>query len=464
VAVTSTPEQLYRLKVGERIYENLSVAVIIKNIRSGKLKPEHLIARSGSESWKALEKVPQLARYFAEAEAARAAVPVEPAPAPQPKPRYFEILRGNEKGGPFTRQQITEQIKRGELLESHRIRPVGSPEWSMAGDLDDLRRHFDMRRQLVREKGFAGASRDTGTPFYIDLGAPFIYYGNMRFLINLIAILLFYALAFLIVVPIVSGPLMLLAGLYVYSYYFRVVGSTATGNNKFPEFSDLADIGSGLIRPSVQFLLTTIVSTLPLAAYIVGYRLASLDPGSKLQYVQVIYSVPWAILLMAVPTGFRSVPTMTMPALDGSGKEITIMEHVIPTAWAGLGSDPLVWLFLIFWFLYVPIALMRQAAYGEFMPTFNLPAVFISIARAFGPYMALLAFLLLIDLFAGAILFTLVFIVGLATLGPAGEGAMTVLGVPFQLAMQALGICATFLKMYFIGRFVFQYSDKMGWH
>jgi hypothetical protein len=458
VVADSTPAQLYRLRVGGKIYEDLSVAVVIKNIRSGKLRPEHEIARAGSENWMALGRVPQLERYFADVKPA----PPEPAPEPQPKPRYFEILRGTERGGPFTRPQIAEQIRRGDLLESHRIRPAGSTEWWMAGDLDDLRRYFDLRRQLVREKGLAGAAGDTGTPFYIDLGAPFIYYGNLRFLFNLIAILLFYAIAFFALVPIISGPLIVLTGLYVYSYYFRVVGTTSTGNQKFPEFSDFSDIGAGLVRPAVQFLLATVVSTLPLVIYVVGFRLAPFDLYFRLPYIKAIYTIPWAILLMPVPTGFKTT-ALTMPTIDGSGSQITIMEHVTPMGMAGLGGDLLVWLFLLFWFIYIPIALMRQAAYGEFMPTFNLPAVFISIARTLGPYMALLAFLLLIDLFAGAIMFTLVFIVGLSTLGPAGQGVISVLGMPFQLSLQALGICATFLKMYFIGRYVFQYSDKMGW-
>jgi len=446
--------------VGERIYEDLSVAVIIKNIRSGKLKPEHEIARAGSESWMELGKVPQLEKYFIETAAALAATP-EPVHAPQPKPRYFDVLRGKDIGGPFTRQQVAAQISRGELTATDRVRPHGSEYWQMAGDTEDLRRYFDLRRNQVREKGFLPGGGDTGAAFYKDLGVPFIYYGNLRFLFNLIAILLFFGIAYFIQIPIVAGPLTILTSLYLYSYYFRVVGNASTGGKTFPEFSDISDLSGGLIRPAVQFFLTTLVSTLPLVLYLVVFKLGPFDFYFKLPYIQVIYSIPWAILLMPAPAGYETIP-LNMPT--PTGEEVTIMEQVIPTSMAGLGSDPLIWIFLLLWFLYVPIALMRQAAYGEFMPTFNLPAVFISIARAFGPYMALLAFMLAIDLLAGSLLFVLVFIVGLSTLGPAGAGALTVLTLPFQLALQAIGICATFLKMYFIGRFVFQYSEKMGWH
>ena len=446
--------------MGERIYEDLSVAVVIKNIRGGKLKPEHQIARAGTENWMELGKVPQLEKYFAGAATAQTA-PLEPVPTPQPKPRYFEVLRGKEISGPHTRAQVAEQIRRGELTETDRLRPQGTEYWQMAGDMDELRRNFDNRRNLVREKGFLPGGGDTGTAFYKDLGAPFIYYGNLRFLFNLIAIMLFFGIAYFVQIPIVAGPLLILTSFYVYSYYFRVVGSTSTGGKTFPEFSDITDLSGGLLRPAVQFFLTTLVSTLPLVIYLVMFKLGPFDFYFKLPYIQVIYSIPWAILFMPAPAGYEVIP-LNMPT--PTGEEITIMERVVPTGMAGLGSDPLIWVFLLLWFLYVPIALMRQAAYGEFMPTFNLPAVFISIARAFGPYMALLAFMLVIDLLAGSLLFLLVFIVGLSTLGPAGAGAMTVLGLPFQIALQAISICATFLKMYFIGRFVLQYSDKMGWH
>ena len=455
----STPGQLYRLRAGGRVWENLSVALIIKNIRNGKLKPDHEIARAGSESWTRLDRVPQLASIFTEVTGiAPAAVH-----AAQPVATTYEVGKGEEVIGPLPRTRLIELIRTGELQETDRVRLRGAQEWEMAGDLDDLRRYFDLRRGQIQASGFGAlAAADQGPPFYVDLAAPFVFFGKTQFLINLIAIMSFFFIAQLVQVPIVAGPLTLLTSLYLFAYYFRVVGTASVGGKKFPEFTDISDFTGGLMRPAAQFFLTHVVSLLPLLGYLLGYKLSAFDLATKAFYGGLVFANPWMILIIPVPSGFETI-SQTIPSPDGQG-EITLFEYVQPSGMEFLFTDIFVWLALIFWLIYVPIALMRQASYGETMPPFNLLHVFLSITRSFGPYLMLIVFNLLIDAFVASVMVLLIFIMGLSMLGPAGEGAALVLNLPMGMTMQALGICGTFFKMFFIGRFLHQNSERMGWH
>ena len=216
------------------------------------------------------------------------------------------------------------------------------------------------------------------------------------------------------------------------------------------------------MRPGIQFFLTRIVSTMPLLAYLISVKLAPFDFFTKAFYGSIVLQQPWMILIIPIPSGFETI-SQTIPSPDGQG-EITLFEYVMPTGMEFLFTDIFVWLLLLFWLLYVPIALMRQASYDEYFPPFNIFHVFLSIARSLGPYLMLILFLLIIDLFIASIMVLLIFIMGLSMLGPAGEGAALVLNLPMGMTMQALTICGTFFKMFFIGRFLYQNSERMGWH
>jgi len=418
--VDSASERLFRLRVGSRIFENLSVTVVVKNIRNGKLKPDHMIAHSGSDKWTRLGDVPQLAAIFEKAADTRQEDEFQPAP----KPKRYDVLRGDEITGPLPLSKVAELIRDGELIETDKVRLRGEGDWSLAGDVDALRRHFDQLRREVLIGGFSAVGKtEKGPPFYIDLGAPFVYIGRLTFLLNLIAILIFYAIANLVQIPIVAGPLLIMTNLYLYAYYFRVVSNSSVGGKKFPEFTDISDFTGGLLRPAFQFFSTQVVSTLPLMLYIVMYKLGPFEFFIKVPYVFFILSNPWSMLLIPIPSGAETYQT-SIPKLDGSGGEIVIAEMTLPTGFEMLFSDPFV----------------------------------------FGPYLALIAFMLLIDLFFASVMFALVLLLGMSMMGPAGSGAAMVLQLPFVLTLQALTICGTFLKMFFIGRFVYQYSDRMGWH
>ena len=265
------------------------------------------------------------------------------------------------------------------------------------------------------------------------------------------------AIAFFVTVPIVSGPIMFLTSFYLYAYYFRVVSNASSGSTSFPDFTDVSEITSELFRPGIQFFLTRMTSLLPLIIYIYFIKLGDYEFFFKIPYVQTIITMPWSILFVPVPTG-RQI--MELPSFGGETIE---SGFVAPTGFEFLYGDLIVWALLFFWLFYVPISLMRQASYGEFWPALNLVAVAISIGRAFGPYLALIVFMLIIDFIGGLILIGVVIGFGLSMIGPAGEAVM-LFQAPIALMIQGITIFGTFLKMYFIGRFLYQNSERMGWY
>lgn len=421
----NSQRKLYRLRVGDRVYENVSSGAIAKNILSGKLKKSHQTAAAGSENWVPLGEIPELMPYFRKIEAEQAEFDT------------YDIQKGSEELAAVPRPKLLDMIRKGELAATDRIMKRGDDAWMMAGDAPELIRYFDLRRKIMAERGSSSIRpEDTGTPFYIDLAAPFIYIGNLRFLFNMLAILAFFAIALFVPIPIVSGPLTFLATFYLYAYYFRVVSNAGNGGTKFPEFTESSDLVGEMIRPGIQFFLTRVMSVMPLILYMWFLKFGELEFWWKLPYVQIALTMPYILLLTPDFSTFETF----------------------------LFMDPFIWIGLAIMILYQPISLMRQASYGEFLPTYNFPAVFISIARAIGPYMALVAYLLVIDIFGGIILVIVYIWMGLAMMaGPAGEGAAMLFPAPFQLLIQGIVITGTFLKMYFIGRYLFQNAERMGW-
>lgn len=438
----SVPRRLYRLRVGRRIYENISIAVVIKNIKSGKLDRDHEIASAGSDRWTPLGSVPQLQAFFSPV-----AEGFAPAPA-QPTGLYYLRVGGEERSHQ-TRKQLIEMIRKGEFKETDQIRTHPHEPWKMAGDAEDLHRYFDLRRRQIAEKGFAAERGDVGPPFYLDIAGPFKYIANPRFLVNVIAILVFFAIAILVPIPLVSGPINFLATFYIYAYYFRVVSNAGVGGTTFPEFTDMADFIGELIRPAVQFFLTRVAALAPLISYIWFVRFADMEFWFKVPIAIVALNVPYLVLVFPVV----SMDVVTLP--DG---EITFQTNI-----EFLFSDPFVWLLLAFWLLYVPISLMRQASYGQYWPVFNLVAFFKSVFRAFGPYIALIAFLLAVDIIGGCIILLLTLLIGFATITAPVADEMMQFSAPFELLFRGLMMLGTFIKMYFIGRFVYQYAERMGW-
>lgn len=418
-----SPINLYRLKVGEQVYEAISPGVIVKNIRSGKLKRSHLVAHSDSDHWVALGEVPELEPFFGAVT------------APKPGAELYDVQRGDEVESALPRAKLIEMIRNGELVERQRVRRSPDGEWTMAGDLRELQHYFDLRRQRVSKLG-VGSIRpeDTGTPFYLDIAAPFVYMANLRFLFNLLAILAFFAIAVFVPLPIVSGPITILTNLYLYTYFFRVVSHAGNGGKKFPDFTESSDLVGEMMRPAIQFFLTRLVSVLPLIIYIALVKFGQFDVWLMIPVIQILLTIPYAILFFP----------------DFASGAFYFM-------------DPVIWVLLAVMLLYVPIALMRQASYGEFLPTFNVPAIFLSISRAFGSYVALIAFMLAVDIIGGCILLVVVLWYGLAAVLSQAAGAMAAFSAPVEMLLYGIMIIGTFLKMYFIGRFLFQNAERMGW-
>lgn len=78
--------------------------------------------------------------------------------------------------------------------------------------------------------------------------------------------------------------------------------------------------------------------------------------------------------------------------------------------------------------------------------------------------MALIFYSLTIDIIGGIIMVIVFIWMGLAMMaGPAG-GAMALFPIPFALLLQAIIMTGMFLKMYLTGRFLFQNTERMGWH
>lgn len=466
-------KNLYDVRVGERVYQGLTTGVVLRNIQNGKLKGDDEIAAAGSGKWVRLKEVPELKKFFA---------PPQPAGLETIKITLYEVRKAY--GDPLvglSRARIIDMIRKNEIAEVDEIRMAGSDEWAMAGDVAEFSRFFEMRRSQSATFGGGASYRDTGKPFYADLVAPFRYLANGTFLINLLAVMIAYAIAALAQIPIIAGPITILTNFYIYSYYFRVISNTANGGTSFPEAADFSDFTAELVRPSIQFFFTTVVASLPLLLYIGLVLLKGFDFFVTMPYYQAVLTSPWISLILPYPTGGEDILNQmitSMPAMEGSGEVFGGVDPsaldatlLVPTGFAFHFWDIFIWLGLIFFLFYLPISLMRQAAYGSFWPAFNVPAVGISIGRAFGPYLALVAFMLVVDalgillILGFALIFGTSMVMGVFTSGfdPTNPIAGLVTQTIFVVVVQAIVISATFMKMYFIGRYLFQNEKRMGW-
>jgi hypothetical protein len=311
---------------------------------------------------------------------------------------------------------------------------MGSEVWSMAGDMDSFSRFFEERRLDIKKRG--GVRPDYGLPFYIDLMTFFRYFLDQRFLFNLIAIGIFLLIPKVITIPIVSGPISILTNFYIYSYYFRVISHTANGHTSFPEYPDFGDLAGELVKPSVQYFLTQLFAAMPLLimTYFVLF-------GGEIDFSDYIFLfMPFFLLIIQAP--------------------------LLTVVYGGAIAAVLV----LFAMIYFPISLMRQSTYGEFWPTVNFPAVFISVNRAFVPYLFLLLYLFIMDILAGVVMFLFMLLISASTafaIGDLSGSTMQLLGatlpISVELVVQVTVVVFTFFKMYFIGRYLFQNAERMGW-
>jgi hypothetical protein len=59
-----TSTELLRLKIGEEVYSNLTMAQLIAWVEEGRILENHLVARQHSENWLEAHKVPGLRPVF----------------------------------------------------------------------------------------------------------------------------------------------------------------------------------------------------------------------------------------------------------------------------------------------------------------------------------------------------------------------------------------------------------------
>jgi len=92
---TAQDPNLLKLKIGEDLYENLSVDQISTWIEQGRVLENHQVARQFSENWIEASKVPSLRPVFERMKRLRSVLPEEaPAPAPTPEPARKSLFGG----------------------------------------------------------------------------------------------------------------------------------------------------------------------------------------------------------------------------------------------------------------------------------------------------------------------------------------------------------------------------------
>ena len=452
----------YDVRAGGKTFSNLSAGVIVNNIKNGKLKPEHEIAHAGSENWAKLKDVPQLQQFFVDTGV------ISAAEVSSQKTR-FDIKQGDAISEGHLRSAIIEMIRKGELKEADYVRSGGN-EWKMAGDMEELERYFEIRRKKVATQGFRAAPEDTGKPFYLDFAAPFKYFANLAFFANILAVLIAFGIARFVVIPLIAGPIVILTSFYIYAYYFRVVFTASEGGKKFPEFPDIADLFGELVRPSVQFFFSRLFAFLPLLAYISTVRFKGAEFMLQVPYLWSILSAPWNVFVQRFPKFGTINIGEFLGAPEGVEEFLGDFQLTIAQGTQMFTWDIFVWLLFIVALVYFPIAVMRQAAYGQFLPTFNFPAIIISIGRAAPQFFALVVIYALIDLASLGILFgfsallQLPFVNSLVSeVASSSMHAMMMVPIIFSLIVDGVVMIATFMQMYFIGRFLYQNVVKMGW-
>lgn len=472
-------QKLYDVKAGNRLFPSLSASIIVKNIKNGKLKPHHEISGAGADKWTALEDVAELQIYFHPEKAATVQRTMA-AGAVSADKRLYEIKKLNniEKG--LTVVDIAHRIRAGEFNETDHARAKGKEEWQMAGDMPVFEKYFDLRRSEVRAEGLKAYKKDYGKPFYADLAAPFQYMFTKSFFFNLLVILGVLVIPILVPIPIVSGPVSILVTFYIFAYYFRVINDAGSGGTKFPVTMDFSDFIGELLRPGVSFFLTRVFALIPLFAYLSFVKLKGLPFFAQIPVYGLVLSMPWAVLALPIPTmgevplseAIQQAP-IGADAAEVIGSSADIEGSItLPTGeFEFLAGDIVIWLCLIFFLLYFPISLLRQSSYGAVMPTMNIPAIFQSIFSVPGPYLALVGINLGVD-FIG---FVVLFLIGLVTGGAAvfsmlnsmvnpGAGQLAgALIMIFPLIARGVEVVSSFIKMYFMGRFMYQNANKMGW-
>jgi hypothetical protein len=474
-------QKLYDILAGSKVFPNLTVSIIIKNIKNGKLKPHHQISGAGVNRWKPLQDIPELEIYFHPEKAPTVQRTRSSAPAKSTKKLYDIRIVNNITEG-IEMIEITRKIRAGEFNETDKVRVAGKQEWKMAGDVPEFERYFDLRRTEVRAEGLGAYKKDTGKPFYSDLLAPFKYTFTKNFFFNLIVLLVVLLIPILVGnFPMIAGPINWLTTLYIFAYYFRVINDSGAGGNKFPATMDFTDFIGELFKPAVSFFLTRVVAMLPLFAYLGFVKLKGWPFFAQLPVYGLILSMPWAVLAIPLPAmeevNLGEAITESIPE-DMEGAEVltdtieTDQTRMLPTGeFEFMAGDLVVWVCLIFFLLYFPISLLRQSSYGEVWPTLNIPAVLQSITRAPGPYLALVGLNLGVD-FIG---FIVLLLIGLVTGGAAVFGAMQSIITPgsaqvvgalmmiFPLIAKGVEITSNFIKMYLMGRFMYQNARRMGW-
>ena len=473
-------QKLYDIKAGSKIFPNLTATIIVKNIKNGKLKPHHQISGAGVNKWKPLQEVAELEIFFHPEKAALAKRTAKTAPAGGKK--LYDIRIHNDIIEGLDPVEIARKIRAGEFNETDRARLSGKQEWQMAGDMPVFERYFDLRRTEVRAEGLGAYKKDTGKPFYADLLSPFTYTFTKNFFLNLVVILAVFLIPIITGnIPIIAGPITWLVTLYIFAYYFRVINDAGSGGTKFPPTMDFSDFIGELIKPAVSFFLTRVVAMLPLFAYLGFVKLKGWPFFAQLPVYGLVLSMPWAVLALPMPVmeevNMGEAITQNMPEEMGNTEIVTSgieteQTITLPTGeFEFLVGDIIVWVCLFFFLLYFPISLLRQSSYGATWPTFNIPAVFQSITRAPGPYLALVGMNLGVD-FLG---FIVLLIIGLVAGGAAVFSAMNSMINPgsaqligalafiFPLIMRGVELTSNFIKMYLMGRFMYQNARRMGW-
>lgn len=462
-------KKLYDLRVGKRVFRNVSAAVIIKNIRNSKLTPEHEISSAGADQWIELRNVPELRRFFGGETDQKGAVNTS----------LFDVRysAGSELESGLTRTQIIEKIRQGDINESDQVRQQGGSIWTLAGDMQSLQRFFEQRRAILRERGTRGLPRDTGIPFYRDLATPFAFFTEGGFLFNLAAVIIAFTIAAFVQIPLIAGPINILTTFYLYAYFFRTLSHAASGKVSFPDMVDFSDFMGELVRPGIQFFLSRAYALIPLLAYLSLWIMRGWDIFIQQPYLMAVLMLPWSVLILPFPkpidaaSMFDSLMMQLQSpepnTFDSEMQFDTMMENYFQY----LTFDIIVWACLFIFVLYFAIALMRQAAYGQFLPPINLYAVFLSVTRAPGPFMALVGILVALDLItivatiASLFAFSLSYgmSAGLYNIDPANPVVAHFSIIGISMVIKAIEIIVTFIKMYFLGRFVWQYSEQMGW-
>jgi hypothetical protein len=321
----------------------------------------------------------------------------------------FEVQLPRQETQLVSSEKIGLMISQGTLKEAHRVRLPGEEEWQLAGDIEALQQHFSFRWGQQSQQGGAAKSRTivVGTPFYKDFGAVFTFFKHRSFYYNFAAILICRMIFDLPLISVFG----ILITLWIYSYGFHLLYKVGDGATTFPERGHSTDILARLLRPMISMMLAQLIGILPLILIL-----------RNLPEVAMVVLMPFSVLF------FRAL-------------------------------DPLVWLGLFIFSLYLPMALTRMAAYNELMPPINLIALIRSVKRAWTPYIILVGIAVALDL--SVVILGLIINLLMAAIAETPVGYLASF-VGYYLAI-SLNIIGYFTKMFLMGRFLYQNRTRMGW-